>query len=52
VIGQLHGRTRASGHLPGVVYGLWIGVMVALYPLRLWFSRVKERRRDGWVSCC
>jgi uncharacterized membrane protein len=33
-----------------VVYAVWIGVVVMLYPLCLWFSRVKERRRDWWLS--
>jgi len=33
-----------------VVYAIWIGVVAAMYPLCLWYSRVKERRRDWWLS--
>ena len=32
------------------VYAVWIGVVAAMYPLCLWYSRVKERRRDWWLS--
>jgi uncharacterized membrane protein len=32
------------------VYVIWIGIVVLLYPLCLWFSRVKERRQDWWLS--
>ena len=32
------------------VYLLWVGVVVAVYPVCLWFSRVKQRRDDWWVS--
>jgi uncharacterized membrane protein len=31
-------------------YLVWIGVVVALYPVCLWFSRVKRRRREWWIS--
>jgi len=33
-----------------VVYAVWAGVVVLLYPLCLWFARVKERRSDWWLS--
>jgi hypothetical protein len=33
-----------------VVYLVWVVVVVALYPLCLWFARVKERRKDWWLS--
>lgn len=33
-----------------VVYGIWVGMVVALYPASLWFARVKARRRDWWLS--
>ena len=33
-----------------VVYLAWIAVVAAFYPLCLWFSRLKERRRDWWLS--
>jgi uncharacterized membrane protein len=33
-----------------VVYAVWITVVALLYPLCRWFSRLKERRRDWWLS--
>jgi uncharacterized membrane protein len=33
-----------------VVYLIWLGVVVALYPLCRWFAGVKSRRRDAWLS--
>jgi uncharacterized membrane protein len=33
-----------------VVYAVWIGVVVLLYPLCRWFAGLKERRRDWWLS--
>lgn len=33
-----------------VVYLVWIAVVLLLYPLCLWFSRVKARRKDWWLS--
>jgi uncharacterized membrane protein len=35
--------------LPGV-YLVWIIVVVTLYPLCMWFSQVKQRRKDAWLS--
>jgi uncharacterized membrane protein len=32
------------------VYGIWIGVVVAMYPLCVWFKRVKEQRRSWWLD--
>ncbi|MGO1001195.1 DUF1624 domain-containing protein [Lysobacter sp. CA196] len=46
------GRIAESGwgvSLP-VVFGLWLGVLAALYPLSRWFAGVKARRRDRWLS--
>lgn len=34
----------------GVTYAVWIGVVVALYPVCLWFSRFKAQRRAPWAS--
>ena len=31
-------------------YAAWIVVLVALYPACLWFSRLKQRRHDWWLS--
>ncbi len=33
-----------------VVYAVWIAILVLLYPLCLWFARLKQRRRDWWLS--
>jgi uncharacterized membrane protein len=33
-----------------LVYAIWIGVVVAVYPLCRWFAGVKQRRREWWVS--
>src|SRR5437899_92219 len=34
-----------------LVYAVWAGVVLLLYPLCLWFARVKERRSDWWLGC-
>ena len=33
-----------------VVYGVWVLVVVAAYPLCLWFAGVKERRQEWWLG--
>lgn len=33
-----------------VVYLVWAGVVLALYPACRWFAGVKARRRDAWLS--
>ena len=33
-----------------VIYLLWVGVVLTLYPVCAWFAAVKQRRRDGWLS--
>jgi uncharacterized membrane protein len=33
-----------------VVYLIWAGVVVSLYPLCRWFAGVKARRTDWWLS--
>jgi uncharacterized membrane protein len=38
------------GYSLGVVYLFWIAVVALMYPLCLWFARLKERRRDWWLS--
>jgi uncharacterized membrane protein len=38
------------GYSLGVTYIVWIGVVAALYPMCLWFSRVKARRDEWWIS--
>jgi uncharacterized membrane protein len=33
-----------------VVYLIWIGVVLVLYPACRWFANLKRRRRDAWLS--
>lgn len=35
--------------LPGV-YAAWIAVVVMMYPLCRWFARLKDQRKDWWLS--
>lgn len=32
------------------VYAVWIVVLVLLYPVCLWFARLKQRRHDWWLT--
>ena len=38
------------GYSLPVVYAVWLIVVVLLYPPCRWFSRIKLRRRDWWLS--
>jgi uncharacterized membrane protein len=38
------------GYSLPVVYAVWIGVVLALYPACKWFAGLKQRRRDAWLS--
>jgi len=38
------------GYSLPVVYLVWAGVVLALYPLCRWFAGVKQRRNDPWLS--
>ncbi len=40
----------AYGYPLWVVYAVWIGVVVMLYPACLWFGRLKARRSDWWLG--
>ena len=33
-----------------VVYAIWAGIVVGLYPLCRWFAAVKRRSRSPWLS--
>ena len=33
-----------------VIYLIWVGVVLALYPVCAWFASVKQRRREWWLS--
>ena len=41
---------QGFGYPLWVVYGVWILVIVLMYPVCLWFARLKERRSDWWLS--
>jgi uncharacterized membrane protein len=41
---------KTFGFSLGAVYLIWIGVVLALYPLCWWFAGLKARRKDGWLS--
>ena len=51
-----HGAGVILGHwVPGGfgltgVYVIWITGVVLLYPVCLWFARLKDRRRDWWLG--
>jgi uncharacterized membrane protein len=38
------------GYALPVVYAVWVGVVVALYPLCRWFAGVKQRHSAAWLS--
>ena len=38
------------GYPLSVVYLIWILVVVIMYPLCRWYSGVKQRRTDAWLS--
>ena len=33
-----------------IVYAVWLGVVLVLYPACRWFADVKRRRREAWIS--
>ena len=41
---------EGTGFPLAVVYPAWIAVLAILYPLCRWWSDVKRRRRDWWLS--
>jgi uncharacterized membrane protein len=41
---------EAWGYGLPVVYLVWAGVVLALYPACRWFAGVKARRREAWLS--
>jgi hypothetical protein len=44
------GYPRDYGYNLAAVYLIWIVVVVLLYPICKWFARVKQERRDIWLS--
>jgi uncharacterized membrane protein len=49
VLGRF-GSGGGRGYGLPVVYAVWLGVLVVLYPLSSWFAEIKRRRRDWWLS--
>ena len=43
-------RPPGWGYSLPIVYAIWIGVVVALYPLCVLFAGVKARRQDAWLA--
>jgi uncharacterized membrane protein len=41
---------QGYGYSLGVVYLMWMVVLVLLYPPCRWFAALKRRRRDAWLS--
>jgi hypothetical protein len=33
-----------------IVYGVWLAVVISLYPLCRWFAQIKRERGDWWLS--
>lgn len=44
------GAPAGYGYSLPIVYVIWLAVVMTLYPLCLWFARLKQRRRDAWLS--
>jgi hypothetical protein len=38
------------GYSLWVVYGVWLAIVAALYPLCRWFDRYKRTHRAAWLS--
>ncbi len=43
-------RPSDYGYSLPIVYLVWLGVLLALYPVCRWFADVKRRRREPWLS--
>ncbi len=42
------GTLAGYGYSLGIVYLVWVGVVLALYPLSNWYMRYKANHRDQW----
>jgi len=45
-----NGPPEGYGYSLPVVYLIWLAVVFTLLPACRWFARVKQRRRDAWLS--
>jgi uncharacterized membrane protein len=41
---------RPRGYDLPIVYFVWLGVVLALFPVCYWFAGIKQRRRAAWLS--
>jgi len=41
---------QGYGYSLVIVYAIWLGVVLILYPVCRWFANVKGRRREAWLS--
>jgi uncharacterized membrane protein len=39
-----------EGYSLWVVYGIWIAIVIIMYPLCKWFSNYKQKHKDWWLS--
>jgi hypothetical protein len=39
-----------QGYSLGIVYVIWISIVISLYPLCKWFSELKRRKNYWWLS--
>lgn len=44
----IQGKLAEYGYSLGVVYLVWIGIVMLLYPVCLWYMKYKLRNRDKW----
>jgi uncharacterized membrane protein len=41
---------QGYGYNLGIVYAIWLGVVLLVYPACGWFANVKRRHREAWLS--
>jgi uncharacterized membrane protein len=47
----IDGSLAGYGYSLGVVYLVWVGIVLALYPISKWYMRYKANHREqGWLS--
>jgi uncharacterized membrane protein len=46
----LMGKPEGYGFGLPLIYVVWLGILLALYPLCRWFAALKQRRNDWWLS--
>jgi uncharacterized membrane protein len=48
--GLIHFRPETFGYSLGVVYLIWITVVVVLYPVCKWYDQLKSSHKKWWLS--